>query len=275
MKPTGRNGAEVKKVSIVVPSYNHGEYIEACLDSIFFQDYGNIEIIVVDDCSSDDTRQILKGYAQNVRMKKASYAFNYNEKEDMIERREIFRYPQTGRELRIIHNDNNMGATRTYNRGLKEASGEYCSFVASDDICHHLMISEMVRILDTGLADFVYADMFIIDDRHRVLREFRLPDYSFEACFCRWYLCGVATLYHRDLHEKFGYYDENAAADDHECYLRFARNGVRFYHIPKVLYSVRSHEQRKVGLHTPSRFGKLLEHSKQLIIGARRWHANK
>ncbi|MFO7599366.1 MAG: glycosyltransferase [Candidatus Desulfacyla sp.] len=265
----------MKKVSLVVPSYNHGEYIEACLDSIFFQDYGNIEIIVVDDCSNDDTREILHYYAKKVTTEKTSYAFYYDEKKDMIARREIFRYPQEGRELRIIHNDHNMGATRTYNRGLKEASGEYCSFVASDDICHPLMISELARILDAGLADFVYGDMFIIDDRHRILREFKLPDYSFEASFCSWFLCGVATLYRRELHDRFGYYDENAAADDHECYLRFARNGARFYHIPKVLYSVRSHAQRNVGLHAPDSFSKLLQHSKQLVLEARRRHADK
>jgi hypothetical protein len=136
------------------------------------------------------------------------------------------------------------------------------------------MISEMVAILDADLADFVYSDMFIVDDGCRILREFRLPEYSFKESFCSWYFCGVATLYRKNLHDRFGYYDESAAADDHECYLRFAQNGARFYHIPKVLYSVRSHIDRNVGLHAPDRYERLLQHSKQLVREARQWYAD-
>ncbi|MFZ5812506.1 MAG: glycosyltransferase [Thermodesulfobacteriota bacterium] len=260
-------------ISIVVPSYNHAGYVEACLDSIYFQDYPDIEMIIVDDCSTDGSTDIISGWIGNVGAEEVSFAAYYNEKSDAIERTVHRRYEKPGRKIVFETNTANLGSTKTYNRGFRLATGELCSFIASDDIIHPHMLSTLSGPLINDEADFVYADMFIIDDNHRILREFRLPDYSFERSFCDWYLCGVATLYRRSLHERFGYYDETSAADDHECYLRFAMNGARFLHVPKTLYSVRSHDRRQVGLHEAGRFTMLLEESKRLTLKARRWLA--
>jgi len=258
-------------VSVVVPSYNHGKYIGACLDSIHFQDHDNLESIIVDDCSTDNSREVIRQWLSDVDQAEASHACRYDEKTGAIERQAGKRYSRPGRIIRYLENEKNLGSTRTYNRGFREATGKYCTFVASDDICHPQFFSTLARPLENGEADFVYADMFVVDDAMRILREFRLPDYDFERSFCDWYLCGVATLYRRSLHERFGFYDENAMADDHECYLRFAMAGARFLHIPKTLYSVRSHEGRETGLHSAERFEALLGHSKELALKAREW----
>ena len=259
----------MKKISVVVPSYNQAPYIGACLDALFFQDYPRLEIIVVDDGSTDGTADVLEAFARDVREARQSYAARYDAASGGIERVWHHRYPQAGRELTILANGENRGSTWTYNRGLRLATGEYCTFGVSDDICHPQMFSALAAPLDADEADFVYADMFLVDDAMRILREFKLPDYDFGKCFCDWYLCGVATLYRRSLHETFGYYDEGADADDHECYLRFALGGARFKHVPKTLYSVRSHEGREVGLHGRERFERLLDHSKRLVMTAR------
>ena len=260
----------MKKISIVVPSYNHAEYIESCLDSIYFQDYPNIEIIIVDDNSSDNSVEVISNWISRIE-EEASFASKYNEKDDKIERIHHKRYNRSGRTIIFEKNEENLGSTSNYNKGFKLATGEYCTFVASDDIAHPQLFSTLADSLDKDAADFVYCDMFIVDDHQRILREFKLPDYSFERSFCDWYLCGVATLYRRSLHEKYGYYDEASAADDHECYLRFAMNGARFLHIPKTMYNVRSHDQRQVGLHAPGNFNALLEESKRLTLKARAW----
>lgn len=261
----------MKKISIVVPSYNHADYIEACLDSIYFQDYPSIEIIIVDDNSSDDSAEVISNWVSRVEKEEASFASRYNEKNDEIERTHHKRYNHSERTVLFERNQENFGSTANYNKGFKLATGEYCTFVASDDIAHPHLLSTLAEPLDKDEADFVYCDMFIVDDQQRILREFKLPDYSIERSFCDWYLCGVATLYRRSLHEKYGYYDETATADDHECYLRFAMNGARFLHIPKTMYSVRSHHEREVGLHSKERFAALLEHSKELTLKVRAW----
>jgi glycosyltransferase involved in cell wall biosynthesis len=259
----------VKTISVVIPSYNHSEYIEACLDSIYFQNYPAIEMIIVDDHSSDNSEGVITEWIANVETEETSFASRYNSRTGEIERVYHKRYNVPGRTIVFDKNETNLGSTRSYNKGFRKATGDYCTFIASDDIAHPQLFSVLAEPLERNEADFVYCDMFVIDDRQRILREFTLPDYSFERSFCDWYLCGVATLYRRSLHDQFGYYDEQSHADDHECYLRFALGGARFLHINKTLYSVRSHDQRQVGLHQPERFDKLLQESKRLVVKAR------
>lgn len=229
--------------------------------------------MVVNDASTDGTRQILEEFNRSWRNETASFACRYNEDTGEIERTRHLRYPQKGRDVKILHNEKNMGSTRTYNRGFHACTGEYCTYVASDDLLHPSMVSTMVSVLDSGEADFVYSDMFIIDDDGCILRSFNLPDYGFQRCFCDWYLCGVSKLYRRELHERFGYYNNDYFANDHECYLRFALNNVVFKHIPEVLYSVRIHQDRDVGVHSPSNWEKLLNESRSLVKRAREYSA--
>ncbi|MBI9080477.1 MAG: glycosyltransferase [Pseudodesulfovibrio sp.] len=262
----------MKKISVVIPSYNHSNYIEACLDSVYFQDYPDIEIIIVDDNSQDNSSEVISNWISRTENAEASFASRYNEEKDEIKRVYHKRYNRLNRTIIFEKNKENLGSTASYNKGFKLATGEYCTFIVSDDIAHPQMLSTLAIPLDNDEADFTYCDMFIIDDQHRILREFTLPDYSFQKSFCDWYLCGVATLYRRALHLRHGFYDETALADDHECYLRFAMNGARFQHIPMTLYSVRSHDNREVGLHSQERFTALLNHSKKLTLKARRWH---
>ncbi len=259
-----------KKISVIVPTYNQAQYLGACLDSIWFQDYPDLEIIVVADPSPDQTSEVLAGFRQAVENDTVSYA-SKAESNGTVSRTEHPRYQGRGRELIIVENQNRLGHTPSYNLGFEMATGKYATYIASDDICHPQMLSTMAEPLEREEADFVYSDMFVVDDAMRILREFRLPDYTFEAAFCDWYLCGVSKLYRTELHEKYGYFDATYVANDHECYLRFAMNGARFLHIPKVLYSVRSHDQRDVDVHSETSMKKLFAESCMLVEKARRF----
>ena len=83
-----------KKLSIVVPVYNTREYLTQCVDSIINQTYSNIEIIIVDDASTDDTGAICESYLKDKR-------------------------------VRVIHNSKNEGLVRSRKKGLDLATGEY------------------------------------------------------------------------------------------------------------------------------------------------------
>ena len=99
--------------------------------------------------------------------------------------------------------------------------------------------------------------------------EFKVPDYSFKESFGGWYLCGVSKLCRRELHDRLGWYNNDFLGNDHELYLRFALNGVRFKHIAKTLYSVRTHDGREENVHSESNWAKLLNESRGLVKQAR------
>jgi len=263
-----------KTVSIIVPTYNQARYLGACLDSIWFQDHPDLEVIVVNDDSPDDTAGVLRAFERALCEDTVSYASHYAPQTDTIERVFEPRYPQTGRRLRIITHEKNRGLAGALNTGFAAATGEYCTYVPSDDALVPSMISEMAAELNRG-ADFVYADMAIVDDAGHWVRRFALPDYSFARCFGDWYLCGVAKLYRTALHRRFGFYDEALLAHDHELFQRFAEGGAVFRHIPRVLMYVRDHAKREVDIHEPGSWNRLLEESKVLVARARAFSKNQ
>ncbi|WP_319467019.1 glycosyltransferase, partial [uncultured Trichococcus sp.] len=74
----------MKKVSVVIPSYNHAEYIEACLDSIYFQDHPDIEMIIVDDNSSDGSAEVIADWIAGIEADEVSFASRYDAGTDEI-----------------------------------------------------------------------------------------------------------------------------------------------------------------------------------------------
>lgn len=108
----------MEKVSIIIPVYNVEDYLEDCLESVCKQSYRNIEIILVDDGSLDNSGEICDEWA-----KKDS-------------------------RIRVIHKHNG-GLSSARNAGLKEATGDYISFVDSDDLIPTNFIMQLVETLKT------------------------------------------------------------------------------------------------------------------------------
>ena len=90
-------------ISVVIPAYNNGKYIDKCLNSIINQTYTNIEIIIINDCSTDDTEQI------------------------------ILKYKNKDERILYLKNDKNIGVGATRNRGIEVSKGRYIYFLDSDD----------------------------------------------------------------------------------------------------------------------------------------------
>ena len=92
---------------------------------------------MINDASSDDTRQTIEKYKEDIKYERVSFASYYHEETNEIERTEHFRFPKKGRELTILENEKNMGSTPTYNRGFMTCTGEYCTYVASGTFLLH------------------------------------------------------------------------------------------------------------------------------------------
>ena len=114
-----------KKVSVVIPIYNVEQYLTKCLDSVINQTHKNLEIICVNDCSTDSSVKILEDYAK---------------KDERI---------------KIVNRENNGGLSTARNSGLNKATGEYVYFIDSDDWIDLDYIEKMVQKIEEYNLDMV------------------------------------------------------------------------------------------------------------------------
>ena len=115
-------------VSIIVPVYNVENTLARCLYSILNQSYANIEVIIVDDCSSDRSEEIY----------------------DSIQKKD--------NRVSIIKNSFNMGLSNTRNIGINHASGNYIVFVDSDDFIEKNMVEKLLKVAVDYNSDLVFCD---------------------------------------------------------------------------------------------------------------------
>lgn len=231
-------------VSIVVSTFNQGKYLPIALDSVMFQSYPNIEIIICNFGSADNTSEIIQSYITKEIKEDVSWLAFLNEEDGKDEHvRKYAKRFSHHRDIRVLEGKKNIGGTNSYNEGFKAAIGKYCTYLVADDYFLPEAITVMVAALEKENADVVYSDLFIVNDAGRIVQFLKKPDYSFKACFADWFHLGVSRLYRRVLHQKFGFYDPDYKnANDYDLFLRFAMRGVRFIHIPKVLYCTRIHD---------------------------------
>ena len=119
------------KVSIVVPAYNVERYIKRCIDSLIYQTYSNIQVIIVNDCSTDSSLSICLEYAE-------------------IDNR-----------IEVVNLQHNRGLSEARNAGIEHAIGEYITFVDGDDYLELNAIEKCVeKILETEADEIVFSSFF-------------------------------------------------------------------------------------------------------------------
>lgn len=123
-------------VSVIVPNYNHASYLRQRIDSIIGQSYQDFEIIILDDCSADNSRQVIESYRGQTKISH----IQYSEK-------------------------NSGSAFGLWQKGIGLAKGDWIWIAESDDIAEPAFLEEAVRaILQFPLLGLFYCDCFIIDE---------------------------------------------------------------------------------------------------------------
>ena len=192
------------KVSVIIPVYNQEKYIRECVESALNQDYKNIEIIVVDDGSTDNTAEIVKEFGKKIR---------YQRQE-------------------------NRGVAGAFNAGLRMAEGSLVAWLSSDDFYLPGKIRIQVEkfIGDPDLA-LVYTDWILTDTEGHNLRVFRAP-FPAAECFVRemliWdFVTGSSMMFKKECFEIVGYFDEELpTANDADMAFRLLKHGYHFGHVP-------------------------------------------
>lgn len=191
---------EYPKVSVVLPTYNRAKLLEAAVSSVLDQNYPNLELIVVNDGSTDGTRELLDG-KDNPR-------------------------------LRVVHQEN-QGLPRALNRGFKEATGEYWTWTSDDNRYRQGAIAAMVRELELEPdAGLVYTDMVITMDSGKTRPFVGGPPERLAESNC----VGACFLYRADAARQAGEYDPDfALVEDHDYWLRLRRHAPLIW-LRRVLY---------------------------------------
>jgi len=140
-------------VSIIIPCFNSGKYLSECIDSILFQDYTDFEIIIVNDCSSDNTLQIARDYAKKDK-----------------------RIQITG-----TSDVQSMGASYARNKGFEISKGEYVVFLDSDDIWLPTSLKRLVNLIEKhSEAGWVIGNCIYFEDFRYNLNSYQYSKYNFD-----------------------------------------------------------------------------------------------
>ena len=127
---------EEELVSIIMPSYNTGKFIKETINSVIAQTYSNWELIIVDDCSTDNTDEIVKSINDN----------------------------------RIIYlkNETNSGAAISRNKALREAKGRWIAFLDSDDLWKNDKLEKQIKFMKENNCYFSYTNYIEIDENGNI-----------------------------------------------------------------------------------------------------------
>ena len=208
--------ADKPLVSIVTPSYNQGQFIEATLLSVKNQDYSNIEHLVMDGGSSDDTIEILKKYEKEYNLKWLS--------------------------------EPDKGQSDAVNKGFERASGQIIGWLNSDDVYldRHVISYAVARFAEFKDDDVIYGDAILIDEDNLVLRAFHhAPRFNSQRLYRSEAIYQPSCFLRRGVVEE---HKLDAGIDlpmDYEYYLRLAAHGFRFRHLNRVFSAQRLHDQAK------------------------------
>ena len=205
----------MKKVSIIIPCFNKGKYLEEALQSALNQTYENIELVCVDDCSDDNSREIFKQYVR--KYKRIIY----------------------------IENDINKGVVYSRNMAIEAATGEYIFPLDADDIISNDCIECMVNVIEKNPdAGVVYCKMKTFGaKKEKVLcGEFTEEELLYDC------VIPASSMFRKKDFVKIGGYKECMfhGCEDWELWLNFYERGYKFEFIDKIMIhyrQIKSHQR--------------------------------
>lgn len=198
------------KVSIVLPVYNGEKYLASAIESILAQTYRNWELIIVDDCSTDRSAEIMEKYrVQDSR-------------------------------IQIVRNKENRKLPGSLNAGFSKAEGKYYTWTSDDNLLKPEMLAVLVNAMEEDKSlGLVYGDFIRIDAEGKEIDYCEMEDPEKLAAGIN--AVGACFLYRADIAERVGGYDADLfLVEDYDYWLRFFFEA-SIKKVPQVLYYYRLH----------------------------------
>jgi glycosyltransferase involved in cell wall biosynthesis len=206
----------VPKVTVVIPVCNREKYVGEAIESILAQTFSDFELLVIDDGSTDRSREVVQSYHD----------------------------PR----IRLVCNETNLGVAKTRNRGIHLARGEYLAVLDSDDWAHPERLGKQVAFLDSH-PDYAAVGAWIawMDGEGRSLRRVRrkpvLPD---EIAALRLFRQGIensASMARTVVLREYGHQEQYNLSEDFDLWARIAAKH-KLATLPEVLGRCRAHQSR-------------------------------
>jgi glycosyltransferase involved in cell wall biosynthesis len=209
-------------VSVIMPAYNAAAHIAEAIESVLIQNYRNLELVVVDDGSTDNTKDIVTAFKDE----RIKYFYK-----------------------------NNSGPSGARNLAISKARGQYVMSLDADDMMTPDSIARhMIEFENHSDVDLVYCDVLLIDERSNPIRIMNKSEYKNRRHLIRdMFRAGHPIVpfrlgIRRNVFDKIGLYDEDLlVGEDYDMIRRFVQHGLKVQHLPDALYL------RRMGSHSLSR----------------------
>lgn len=207
-------------VSVVIPCYNHAKFVRETIQSVINQDYQNIELIIIDDGSKDNSADVIREMMPACQARFARFDFRCRP---------------------------NKGLCATLNEALEWCVGEYFSLTASDDILKESKVSTQLAMMLAGKEKRivgVFVGIEHIDSDNKVIRtRGRELEFGFKEVFLRTaFMPGQAVMLNRASLAAVNGYDAAMKIEDLDVFLKLSSLGGRFYSIKEPLVRYRRHD---------------------------------
>ena len=198
-------------ISIVLPVYNGAKYLRESLDSVLAQTYTNWELLIVDDCSKDETPDIAQEYAQR------------------------------DSRIRYYRNEENLRLPRNLNKGFSLTRGDYLTWTSDDNRYRPEALEKMYQALqENANAQLVYASYDVIDENDNLIETYIAKKGSIKR-LVGFNTVGACFLYTRKAYEAVGDYDhEMILVEDYDYWQRIAMR-FKTVTVEQILYDYRRH----------------------------------
>lgn len=206
------------KVSVVMTVYNSEEYINMSINSIVNQTYKNWEFVIINDCSTDGTEDILNNYKS--------------------------------KKIKVLNLKKNIGAYRCLDLGFKLCAGKYIAILDSDDISHKnrlkVQVAELEKNENIGLVATWYK---VINKDNKIINFVKTPEGNeFNIIFpCQNLICNSSAMFRRKIIEELKFYNEKIIYSyDYNFYLKiFKKYKVKVIKKFYTLYRTHSKQRTK------------------------------
>ena len=201
------------KVSIITATYNSKSMIKSSMDSVISQDYPNVEYVIVDGKSNDNSLDIIEGYIK-------------------------MNFP-----IKLI-SEKDEGVYDAFNKGIMLTTGDIIGFVHADDFLNsNTILSEIVSIFENNDVDGVYGDLQYVkvSDTNNVVRNWKSRPFYPEMIKNAWMPPHPTLFLRKEVYEKHGHFDTSyKISADYEFILRiFKDQFLNFEYLPKVITTMR------------------------------------